>query len=184
MSTVFASFQTPIYFRIPVGIEGIGPTAGATVTASVQRHSDGYWLDWNPSPNAFVASPVTPQVAITEGDEPGMYEGEEDPWDWDTGSKPTTLGSYTVFYDVTAPASNIIQDADHLVIAPWLAGEKIDRDTDLTGDDVLGWQEVHTNELGREVARFNLFDQNLARITATPASFVAGSNMIIRRTHT
>lgn len=52
------------------------------------------------------------------------------------------------------------------------------RDIDFTGNDLLGWQRIERNPAGVEVARYNLFDENGARINEAVADFIARAGMI------
>lgn len=49
---------------------------------------------------------------------------------------------------------------------------------DYTGNDFLGWQRVHYDASDVEIARYNLFDEDGARITGTAQAFAAASKMI------
>lgn len=52
------------------------------------------------------------------------------------------------------------------------------RDIDFVGNDVLGWQRIERNVAGTLIRRYNLFDENGARINETVASFIGRSGMI------
>ena len=52
------------------------------------------------------------------------------------------------------------------------------RDIDFTGNDALGWQRIERNVAGALVRRYNLFDENGARINETVASFIGRQGMI------
>lgn len=52
------------------------------------------------------------------------------------------------------------------------------RDIDFTGNDALGWQRIERNVAGTLIRRYNLFDENAARINESVASFIGRQGMI------
>ncbi|MCP4895785.1 MAG: hypothetical protein GY906_02325 [bacterium] len=52
------------------------------------------------------------------------------------------------------------------------------RDIDFTGSDVLGWQRIERDTSGTLIRRYNLFDENGARINETVSSFIGRQGMI------
>ena len=52
------------------------------------------------------------------------------------------------------------------------------RDIDFVGSDLLGWQRVERDQVGAELARYNLFDETNTRIDEPVASFIARAGMI------
>lgn len=54
------------------------------------------------------------------------------------------------------------------------------RQIDFTGNDALGWQRIQYDDLGTEIARYNLFDETGTRITGTVGDFLSARKMIAR----
>lgn len=52
------------------------------------------------------------------------------------------------------------------------------RDIDFAGNDALGWQRIERDTAGAILRRYNLFDENAARINETVASFIGRQGMI------
>lgn len=54
------------------------------------------------------------------------------------------------------------------------------REIDFVGNDAQGWQRIQRDENGAEVARYNLFDQDLNRITGSVTDYLNNRTFIRR----
>lgn len=175
------SIQISASFALPHPLEatlvrgdGAGQTGQTVVVEIRDVTTTNSYLDF--ADLTFKTAGWTTKAATLTEVGGGHYSlaGGADPFLWTP--RPNPPAYFRAEFRVTGPKSGV--GADEILITDALPGEEFERDLDITGADTLGWQEVQTNKVGREIRRFNLFDAAGARITGAASSF---SGIITRR---